>query len=137
MPTKLKENQEIQVVDYRYDEGIRGRVESEIAPTLTTKSSGYSGVPMIAKMNGGGHKMSEKTNLRIRKLTELECCRLMGFSQKTYDAIKNEFSASSIYHCCGDSIVVPVLCCLFGEMTNIDYRKAVEDYVETLKGDYE
>ena len=49
MPTKLKENQEIQVVDYRYDEGIRGRVDSDISSTITTKASGFSGMPMIAK----------------------------------------------------------------------------------------
>ena len=48
MPTKLKK-QDIQVVDYRYDEGIRGRVESDISSTITTKSSGCSGMPLIAK----------------------------------------------------------------------------------------
>ena len=53
MPTKIK-NEEIQIVDYRYDEGVRGRVESDISSTLTTKNSGFSGMPMIMKMNGGG-----------------------------------------------------------------------------------
>ena len=47
MPTKIKENEEIQIVDYRYDEGVRGRTESDIAATLTTRSSGYSGLPML------------------------------------------------------------------------------------------
>ena len=53
MPTKLKDT-ELQVIDYRYDEGIRGRVESDISSTLTTKSSGFSGSPMIMKRSGGG-----------------------------------------------------------------------------------
>ena len=53
MPTKVK-NEELQVVDYRYDEGIRGRVDSDISSTITTKASGFSGMPMIMKMNGGG-----------------------------------------------------------------------------------
>ena len=53
MATKIK-NEEIQCVDYRYDEGVRGRVESGISSTLTTKNSGFSGMPMIMKMNGGG-----------------------------------------------------------------------------------
>ena len=53
MATKIK-NKELQVVDYRYDEGIRGRVDDNISSTLTTKSSGFSGMPMIMKMNGGG-----------------------------------------------------------------------------------
>ena len=53
MPTKIK-NEELQVVDYRYDVGIRGRIESDISSTLTTKASGFSGMPMIMKKNGGG-----------------------------------------------------------------------------------
>lgn len=53
MATKIKDK-DLQVVDYRYDEGIRGRVEDDIVPTLTTKSSGYSGSPMIMSKNNGG-----------------------------------------------------------------------------------
>lgn len=53
MATKIK-NEELQVIDYRYDEGIRGRVESDISSTLTTKTSGLSGMPMIMKLSGGG-----------------------------------------------------------------------------------
>lgn len=52
MPTKIK-NEELQVVDYRYDVGIRGRIESDISSTLTTKASGFSGMPMIMRKNGG------------------------------------------------------------------------------------
>ena len=47
MATKIK-NEEIQCVDYRYDEGFRGRVDSGVSATLTTKSSGFSGQPMVA-----------------------------------------------------------------------------------------
>ena len=54
MATKVKE-QEIQIIDYRYDEGVRGRKESDISSTITTHSSGFSGMPMIMKQNGGGH----------------------------------------------------------------------------------
>ena len=53
MATKIK-NEELQIVDFRYDEGIRGRVESNISSTITTKSSGFSGLPMIMKSSGGG-----------------------------------------------------------------------------------
>lgn len=52
MTTKIK-NIDCQVVDFRYDEGLRGRVESNICPTLTIKSSGVSGQPLV-KLNGGG-----------------------------------------------------------------------------------
>ena len=49
MPRKINDNVEVQPIDYRYDEGIRGRVEHDISPTITTKSSGFSGVPMVMK----------------------------------------------------------------------------------------
>ena len=44
----------MQIVDYRYDEGFRGREESDISSTITTKASGYSGMPMIMQNAGGG-----------------------------------------------------------------------------------
>ena len=53
MATKIK-NTELQIIDYRYDEGIRGRVESNVCSTLTTKTSGFSGMPMIMRKIGGG-----------------------------------------------------------------------------------
>ena len=54
MATKIKKNEELQVIDFRYDEGIRGRVDHDIVSTLTTKSSGFSGQPMVMKQSGGG-----------------------------------------------------------------------------------
>ena len=52
MPTKIKDNIDIQPIDFRYDEGIRGRTDTNVSTTITTKSSGYSGTSMI--MSGGG-----------------------------------------------------------------------------------
>ena len=39
----------IEVFDFRYDEGIRGRVDNDLSPTITTKagSKGLSGQPLI------------------------------------------------------------------------------------------
>ena len=125
MPTRVKDNLEIQPVDYRYDEGLRGRVDTESSQTITTKSSGYSGTSMI--MCGGGY-MNNK--LRIRKLTPLECLKLQGFTEEDYNAIKDKFSDSAIYHCAGDSISTTVEMALFGSMTELDYRKVINDYVE-------
>lgn len=87
------------------------------------------------KCNGGGNYMND---LRIRKLTPLECLKLQGFSEEDYRAISKRFGDSAIYHVAGDSISVSTLMAgVFGTMTNIDYRKATQDYVETLRGDYE
>ena len=70
-----------------------------------------------------------KSNLRIRKLVPLECMRLMGFSKTQYKDISN-FSDSAIYHVAGDSIVTTCLVALFGELTDLDYRNIIKEYVE-------
>lgn len=129
MATKIK-NEEIQVIDYRYDEGIRGRVESDISSTLTTKASGFSGMPMIMKSSGGGHKMKQ---LRIRKLTPKECMRLMGFTDEDYQALKEiGLSDSAIYHCAGDSIITTCLVGIISPLVNNDdtHIDIINDYVE-------
>ena len=79
------------------------------------------------KIDWGGNYM--KNELRIRKLTPSECLKLMGFSKSQYQDI-NDFSDGSLYHVAGDSICVPVLVALFGELTDIDYRQVINDYVE-------
>ena len=56
------------------------------------------------------------SNLRIRKLTPLECFRLMAFSDEDYYKMKDYLSDSKLYHCMGDSIVVKVLEYIFKEL---------------------
>ena len=70
-----------------------------------------------------------KSNLRIRKLIPLECMKLMGFSKKQYADISN-FNDGAIYHVAGDSIAIPCLIALFGELTDINYRQVINDYIE-------
>jgi DNA (cytosine-5)-methyltransferase 1 len=62
---------------------------------------------------GGGHTPMITNNLRIRKLTPLECYRLMGFSDEAFALAQANQSNSSLYHQAGDSIVVNVLMELF------------------------
>ena len=54
--------------------------------------------------------------LQIRKLTPLECFRLMGVKDEDYYKIAKNQSNSSLYHLAGDSIVVDVLMAIFKEM---------------------
>ena len=129
--SKIKNNKECQVIDYRYDVGFRGRVESEIVPTITTHSSGFSGMPMIAEQSGGGSNMEEETNLSIRKLTPIECFKLMGFEKQDLENCR-DFSDAALYHVAGDSIITTVLCAIFGSMTDLNYIKIIDDYVEKL-----
>ena len=71
--------------------------------------------------------------LRIRKLTEAECMRLMGFEEKDTEACRNAgLSAANIFHQSGDSIVSTVLVGLFGELLGLDYKKAIEEYADKL-----
>ena len=53
---------------------------------------------------------------RIRKLTPLECFRLMGVKDEDYYKIAKNQSNSSLYHLAGDSIVVNVLMAIFKEL---------------------
>ena len=76
--------------------------------------------------------------LRIRKLTEGECMRLMGFEERDTEACeKAGLSRANIYHQSGDSIVVPVLMGIFGELLGIDYEKKIEDYTNSLSKEVE
>lgn len=54
-----------------------------------------------------------KNNLKIRKLTPLECFRLMGVKDEDYYKIAKNQSNSSLYHLAGDSIVVNILMAIF------------------------
>ena len=79
-------------------------------------------------------KMGKK--LRIRKLTEGECYRLMGFERKDTEACKRAGqSKSNIYHQAGDSIVTTVLVALFGEALGMDYEKSIDEYTDRLHGE--
>ena len=77
--------------------------------------------------------------MRIRKLTPVECLKLMGFERKDEQAMRQvEMTDSGIYHCAGDSIVVSVLCALFGQMLPISenqLKQNIEDYVERIKNE--
>ena len=75
----------------------------------------------------------EEQKLRIRKLTEGECYRLMGFEEKDTNACKEVGqSVSTIYHQAGDSIVTTCLIGIFGELLGFDYKQTINNYVKKL-----
>ena len=74
-----------------------------------------------------------KNNLRIRKLTPLECMRLMGFGNKDYNAMREiNMSDMAIYHMAGDSIVVCVLIAILYPLLFNDnnYKKIIKNYID-------
>ena len=66
------------------------------------------------------------SNLKVRRLTERECFRLMGV--KNEDAKKLEdLSNSTQYHLAGDSIVTTVLMAIFGELLEVEWKEKVNN----------
>lgn len=73
--------------------------------------------PTLSTMQGGERQpkiMNENT--RIRKLTPLECWRLMGFDDEDFYKARKVNSDTQLYKQAGNSIVVNVLEAIFKEM---------------------
>ena len=74
-------------------------------------------------------------NLRIRKLTPLECWRLMGFDDEDYYKAEKVNSNTQLYKQAGNSIVVDVLEYLFKEIMEVLDVKKVDDKVVVYECD--
>ena len=80
--------------------------QSGYSPTITTRPEGFKTAILPVTRD-----------IRIRKLTPRECFRLMGFSDRDFDAAKNVgVSNSQLYKQAGNSIVVDVLYCIYVEL---------------------
>ena len=95
-----------------YEKSNRCYLDSGVAPTLTTLSG----------------KEKVITNFRIRRLTPLECWRLMDFSDEDFNKAKSVgISNSQLYKIAGNSIVVSCLYHIF--------RKLFIDFNEVKSGE--
>lgn len=109
----------LQVADlnhYKNDQMNRVYSPDGIAPTQLVKS-------------GGGRETKITDNLRIRKLTPLECWRLMGFDDEDFYKAEKVCSNTQLYKQAGNSIVVDVLEYLFKEIMEVLDVKKVDDNV--------
>jgi DNA (cytosine-5)-methyltransferase 1 len=76
-----------------------------------------------------------KQKLRIRKLTECECWKLMGFTKTNFkDMERNHFSQSELYRMAGDSIIV---CHIVALLSPLIYEQdthinIINNYVEKI-----
>ena len=124
----------------------RGNVQKDKIQTLTTSGGNDRGVVTACAMRGREGKQQIEfsnreiantittvqkdsmlsNNLRIRKLTPRECGRLQGVKDSDITKLLSNQSDSSAYHLFGDAITVPVLCAIFGELLDIDYKKLIE-----------
>lgn len=73
-------------------------------------------VPTLRAETHGNLPKVIENKYRIRKLTPLECWRLMGFSDKDFHKAEEVNSNTQLYKQAGNSIVRNVLMAIFGEM---------------------
>ena len=87
-----------------------------ITPTLIATNGGDLWIIEIEQIDNDMAKI-----YRIRKLTPLECMRLMGVKDEDTQKIKDAgISDSQLYKMAGNSIVVPVLEGIFTQMFRVD-----------------
>ena len=108
----------------------RGRVKKQMVQTLDTGNNkgvivgstqknaavnkdGISPTLTTAMGQGGGHVPMHDYNFRVRKLTPLECWRLMGCSDEDFYKAQKVNSNSQLYKQAGNAIVVDVLEAIF------------------------
>lgn len=99
-------------------QGYRAMLENDLSLTI---------------LAGNTPKVAESEHLRIRKLTPLECMRLMGFDNQDYKAMREiNMSDMAIYHMAGDSIVVCVLIAIFYPLLFNDnnYKEIINNYID-------
>lgn len=93
-------------------------------------------------MNSNKYELSNKMNedlqgYAIRKLTPLECFRLMGVKDEDFDKVAQHQSNSSLYHLAGDSLLTTVMGAIFCNMieTPIPFQEMVNSlYKSSTKG---
>lgn len=101
--------------------------QNKMIGTITTKNIQKIGL------------IDNKKELKYRYLTERECWRLMGFSDKDFDnCLLKGLPSTALYKLAGNSIVVNVLEAIFKELLNIinfktTPREVKYDYLEELK----
>lgn len=102
--------------------GMNGNVyNTDLSPTLTTNK-------------GEGIKILHSDACRIRKLTPLECWRLMGFRDMDYYAAKSVgISDAQLYKQAGNSIVLTVLESIFRNLFLKKHKKKRGIVAEQIK----
>ena len=62
---------------------------------------------------------SVTSDVRIRKLTPLECWRLMGIDDRCFRLAEQVVSNSQLYKCAGNGIIVDVFAAIIKQLTNV------------------
>jgi len=83
------------------------------------------GIAPTVKENHGTVTATNTIDYKIRKLTPLECFRLMGFSDIDFNLAQKVNSNSQLYKQAGNSIVTTVLMAIFGDYYGIEWKAKV------------
>ena len=105
--------------DY-YDESIKEFIEKEGEYEKSNRCYHQEGISPTITVGSADEKIiiNDKSNFVVRKLTPLECWRLMGYTDKDFYKAKNvaNLSNSKLYERAGRGIVVPMLEDIFTEL---------------------
>lgn len=107
-------------------------IKNGISPTITTRSEGLKTaiLPVVEDKRNMEKTEEKKAKYAIRKLTPLECWRLMNFSDEDFKKAESVNSNSQLYKQAGNSIVVACLCALFSQLGIQGHKKWNEMSVE-------
>lgn len=97
---------------------------SGCAPTQTTMGGGNRETKIVAPTE------TVTSDYKVRKLTERECFRLMGVKDEDFDKLRPNQAKSKLYHLAGDSIVVPCLMAIFGQMLDVDWERKIKEVTQ-------
>ena len=86
------------------------RVYAETSPTIRSERVG------LKAADGEFEEVVEKIRWRIRKLTSLECWKLMAFSRNDHNRAAKYVAASGLYKQAGNSIITNVLVALMSSL---------------------
>lgn len=118
--------------------GKVGQISSEGSQCGSVFSDDGSMATLTAGTHGNGNPHIY-SKYRIRKLTPLECWRLMGFSDEDFHKAELENSNTQLYKQAGNSIVENVLVAIFGQMIpgkeNVYKELGNKNYNKETEGD--
>lgn len=110
-----------------HDQSGRVYATNGLAPTVTTMAGGNLQPKIMCCLWSNENKLIVKY-FTIRKLSPIECGRLMGVPNVFIDkCVKVGLSPSSLYHMFGNSIVTTMLIGVFGKLFNVkDYESRIK-----------
>lgn len=94
---------------------FKKNINPDVCTTITASSSDRASDTFISIQTTSKEGVCYN-DLKIRKLTPLECFRLMGVKDEDYYKIAKNQSNSSLYHLAGDSLVTLVFCAIISTM---------------------